>query len=243
VTQNRVSCRALSKDVYELTVTVRNTTDISAAQELLIPEARRICGGKLFQFGRYSFASTESVSNSAVSRAPLPPQLTLKQEVACGPTATTPSVHASYDWVPTDADSQLVAARTREYLAQKDMGELAQAYGQFSDSLKDTSPFDGWSRSMEDMNAKEGRVKARKILKVSWVKDPPGVDPGFYAAVDYAGEFRKANYECGYVAWYRDSSGGLSIVREEEGYIDRDTEKKMTPEALRDALARIGCVG
>jgi hypothetical protein len=32
-------------------------------------------------------------------------------------------------------------------------------------------------------------------------------------------------------------------VREEEGYIDRDTAAKMTPEALRYALARIGCVG
>jgi hypothetical protein len=243
VARNHVLCRTLSKDVYELTVTVQSTTDVFAAQDLLIPEARRICGGKLFQLGRYSFASTENIKAASGSPAPPSRQLTLKQEVECGPAATTPSAHTSYDWVPADADSQLVAARTREYLGQKDAGELAQAYSQFSDSLKATSPFDGWSRSAASVNAKEGAVKARRILKVSWVKDPPGVDPGFYAAVDYAGEFRNANYECGYVAWYREPSGRLTIVREEEGYIDRETEKKMTPDALRYALAKIGCVG
>lgn len=75
------------------------------------------------------------------------------------------------------------------------------------------------------------------------MKDPPGVDPGFYAAVDYIGQFQNADHECGYVAWYRDSSGQLTIVREEEGYIDRETAAKMTSQALQNALARIGCAG
>jgi Protein of unknown function (DUF4019) len=85
-------------------------------------------------------------------------------------------------------------------------------------------------------------VESRKVVKVSWVKDPPGVDPGFYAAVDYAGRFKNITYECGYVAWYRDVSGRLSIVREEHGFID-ESQFKMSPEALQDALAKIGCVG
>jgi hypothetical protein len=243
VTQNQVSWRTLSNDVYELAVTVQSTTDVFAAQQLLIPEARKICGGKLFQFEHYSFTSTENISNANGSPQPPLPRLTLKQEVACGPIATTSSAHISYAWTPAEADSQLVAARTQEYLAQKDKGELAQAYTQFSKSMKATAHFDSWSRTTEGLNAKEGPVKARKILKVSWVKDPPGVDPGFYAAVDYAGQFQNADYECGYVAWYRESSGRLTIVREEEGYIDRKTAATMTPEAPRYALARIGCVG
>ena len=81
------------------------------------------------------------------------------------------------------------------------------------------------------------------MRKVSWVKDPPGVDPGFYAAVDYTGRFQNITYECGYVAWYRDVSGRLFIVREEEGYIDRSSQLKMSSSALQDALAKIGCAG
>jgi|ERR1700683_3336755 hypothetical protein len=243
VTQSPISSRKLSNEVYELTVTLQNTTDVFAAQGLLIPEARKVCGGQVFQFGHYSFASTENISNATgAPESPLP-HLTLKQEVACGPSAATSNPHTSYDWAPAEADSQLVAARTHEYLAQKDKGELAQAYSQFSDGMKASARFDTWSKTIENFNAKAGLVKARKILKVSWVKDPSGVDPGFYAAVDYAGRFQNYPYECGYVAWYRESSGRLTIVREEEGYIDRESEAKMTPEVLRNTLVKIGCAG
>jgi hypothetical protein len=241
--QSPVSSRKLSNEVYELAVTVQNTTDVFAAQELLVPEVRRVCGGQLFQFGHYSFAATENIGNATGSPQPPSPHLTLKQEVACGPTAAMSGAHTSYDWAPAEVDSQLVAARTRQYLAQKDKSDLAQAYSQFSDGMKAGAHFDSWSKTVESFNSKAGPVKARKILKVSWVKDPPGVDPGFYAAVDYAGRFQNINYECGYVAWYRDSSGRLTIVREEEGYIDRESEAKMTPEALRNTLPKIGCAG
>jgi len=243
VTKGAVSSRKLSNALYELTVTLQDTTDVFAAQGLLIPEARKVCGGQPFQFGHYSFASTERVSNATGSPEPPPPHLTLRQEVTCGPSTATLNPHTSYEWAPADADSQLVAARTQEYLAQKDRGELALAYGQFSDGMKASARFDTWSKGVEDFNAKAGLVKFRKILKISWVKDPPGVDPGFYAAVDYSGQFQNISYECGYVAWYRESSGRLTIVREEEGYIDRESEARMTPEALRNTLTKIRCVG
>jgi hypothetical protein len=242
-TQSPVSSRKLSNELYELTVTLQNTTDVFAAQGLLIPEARKVCGGQLFQFGHYSFASTENISNASGSPEPPTPHLTLRQEVACGPSAAPSNPHTSYDWAPAEADSQLVAARTQGFLAQKDKGELAQAYTQFSDGMRASARFDTWSKTIEDFNAKAGLVEARKILKVSWVKDPPGVDPGFYAAVDYAGRFQNITYECGYVAWYREASGRLTVVREEERYIDRESEAKMTPEALRNTLAKIGCAG
>jgi hypothetical protein len=238
-----VSSRKLSNGAYELEVTVQNTTDVFAAQEVLVPEAKRVCDGQLFQFEHYSFVAAESISNATGSAQPPAPHLTLKQEVVCGPTLATSSVHTSYEWAPAEPDSQLVAARTQEYLAQKDNGELAQAYGQFSDGMRASAHFDSWSKTVEGFNAKAGPVKARKVLKVSWVKDPQGVDPGFYAAVDYAGRFQNINYECGYVAWYRDFSGRLTIVREEEGYIDRESEAKMTPDALRNTLPKIGCAG
>jgi len=161
-TQNPVSCRTLSNDMYELTVTVQNTRDIFAAQELLIPEARKICGGKPYQFGHYSFTATENLSNVSDSAHRPSPRLTLKQQVACGPTARTSSGHVSYDWVPTDADNQLVAARTRAYLAQKDKGELAQAYSQFSDAMKASASFGSWRITAEGLSAKEGPVRPER---------------------------------------------------------------------------------
>jgi hypothetical protein len=239
LSQCPVSSRQLSNGVYELTVTLHDTTDVSLGQQALTAEAMRVCGGQLFQFDHYLFHSTSQAGPSVV---PKKPRLILTQEVRCGPASDARKPHVSYDWSPTEADTRLVAARTEEYLARKDKGELALAYGQFSDGMKDATHFDEWSKSVGAFNAKAGPVELRKVVKVSWVKDPPGVDPGFYAAVDYAGRFKNITYECGYVAWYRDVSGRLSIVREEHGFID-ESRFKMSPEALQDALAKIGCVG
>jgi len=235
-----VTARRLPSGAYELTLTLQNTTDILAAQRVLVPAAQKVCGGQMFEFGHYSFSSTEQ--NPISSVASISPRVTIHQEVTCGPVAPASAQHTSYDWSPSDADDKLVAARTQQYLAQKDKGELALAYGQFSDTMKVASRFDIWSKGVEDFNAKAGGMNFRKIRKVSWVKDPPGVDPGFYAAVDYSGQFKNIPYECGYVAWYRDASGQLAIVREEEGYIDRKSQAAMTSGELRETLAKIRCV-
>jgi hypothetical protein len=241
LSQCPVSSRQLSNGVYELTVTLHDTTDVSLGQQALTAEATKVCGGELFQFGHYTFHSTSHAGPSVVPQEK--PRLMLKQEVRCGPASQAPKPHAPYDWAPTEADTQLVAARTKEYLARKDKGELALAYEQFSDGMKDVTHFDEWSKSVNTFNGKAGPVESRKVVKVSWVKDPPGVDPGFYAAVDYAGRFKNITYECGYVAWYRDIAGRLSIVREEQGFIDNESQVKMSPAAFQDALAKIRCVG
>jgi len=241
LSQCPVSSRQLSNGVYELTVILRDTTDVSLGQQALNAEATKVCGGQLFHFGHYSFRSTSQTGPSVVPQKK--PRLVLEQEVRCGPVAVALEPHASYDWSPTEADTQLVAARTQEYLALKDKSELALAYGQFSDAMRDATHFDSWSKSVDAFNAKAGPVESRNVVKVSWVKNPPGVDPGFYAAVDYAGRFKNITYECGYVAWYRDVSGRLSIIREEEGFIDNRDQIKMSPAALQEALAKIRCVG
>jgi len=240
LSQCPVSSRQLSDGVYELTVTLHDTTDVSLGQRVLAAEAMKACGSQLFHFGHYSFHSTSQ--SGPIVALQKEPRLVLTQEVKCGPASEAHKAHAAYDWTPTEADTQLVAARTEEYLARKDRGELEPAYGYFSDAMKDTTHFDSWSESVNTFNAKAGSVESRKVAKVSWVKDPPGVDPGFYAAVDYTGRFKNITYECGYVAWYRDASGGLSIVREEQGYINNASQIEMSSSALQDALMRIGCV-
>src|SRR5262249_28663569 len=87
VAQNPVSSRKLSNTLYELRVTVKAKTDVVAAQGLLIPEEKKVCGEQPFQFGHYSFASKEKISD--VTGSTEPPRLTLRQEVTCGLRAAT----------------------------------------------------------------------------------------------------------------------------------------------------------
>jgi hypothetical protein len=232
-----ISSHKLSNTQYELTVTLQDNSGVFAK---LVHEAKTICGEQPFEFGPYSFNSTKRTGNGNGPSGP--GQLNFKQEITCRSGTSASSIHASYEWSPVEADNELVAARTQEYLAQKNRGELALAYSQFSDALKASARFDAWSKTVEDFNTKAGSVEFRNVQKVSWVKDPQGVDPGFYAAVDYAGRFHNIAFECGYIAWYRDRSGRLAIVHEEEGNIDRESQGRMSRDELQKTLLKIGCV-
>lgn len=233
-----VTVRKLGAALFELTVTVGSEAELVGAQSEVEMEADKACANQPHELGPYSFERSNRIDAGAKSGG----HLTVHQEVICGAVRKPRIAGRSYGWTPTSTDDQQVEARTLEYLAQKDRGDLAQAYRNFSEAMKETLHFDSWSVGVKAFNAKAGRVQERTTKKVSWVKDPAGVDPGFYAAVDYAGRYENVTHECGYVAWYREESGRLSIVREEEGHIDRVSEAKMTPDALRDALKEIRCV-
>jgi hypothetical protein len=107
--------------------------------------------------------------------------------------------------------------------------------------MKAAARFESWSKNMEELNSKAGAVEVTKVRKISWTKDPPGVDPGFYAAVDYAHRFKNVPFQCDYVAWYRDADGRFSIVREEQNSIDQVSEERMTSEEIAATLAKFGC--
>lgn len=233
-----VAERKLSDTTYELTVTVPGTTEVGDAQRLLLADAKRVCGAKPFHFGHYTFDSTKRLDEAT----PELPRLTLVQEVECETASAGSEQDGSYAFVPTEADNDLVTRRTTEFLGQKDQGKLTAAYAQFSDAMKQSARFDSWSRSVQEFNEKAGGVQFRKITRVSWVKDPPDAPPGHYAAVDYTGRFENVAFVCGYVAWFRDRTGALSIMREEENFIDDATRSRISPDAVVQVLRQFGCV-
>src|ERR1700684_4664645 len=73
-----VTARRLPSGAYELTLTLQNTIDALAAQRVLVPAAQKVCGGQMFEFGHYSFSSTEQTPISSV--ASISPRVTIHQE-------------------------------------------------------------------------------------------------------------------------------------------------------------------
>ncbi|HEX5412364.1 MAG TPA: hypothetical protein VFZ27_10950 [Terriglobia bacterium] len=78
----------------------------------------------------------------------------------------------------------------------------------------------------------------RKILKVTWTKDPQQAPfPGVYAAVDISARYQKADRFCGYLVLYQHRSGGdFEVMREEQNFIDNTTAEKMEEQQSRIAL-------
>jgi hypothetical protein len=233
-----IGVHQLSPTSFELTISVVGEPALVDAQRSLLPTAQSICRPLAVSFGHYAFESKEPASAGPLR----PTGLLLKQEISCGVdnTAAQPT-HHSYDWSPSVMDNANIERMTYDYLAEKDANRFKDAYDRFSESMKAAARFESWSKQMEAFNSQAGAAQSTKVQKISWSKDPPGVDPGFYAAVDYSRQFKNVPVQCGYVAWYRDADGRFSIVREEQNSIDQASKARMTSKEIAATLAKFGC--
>jgi Protein of unknown function (DUF4019) len=112
----------------------------------------------------------------------------------------------------------------------------------FDNGMKEAAHFDTWSSNAKSRNAKAGHVLNRRILKITWYKDPPSApEPGIYAAADFSGQFENDPIYCGYVAWHRGADDKYRIIREEENFIDKGTIKKVGQTEVRALAMKYGC--
>lgn len=123
-----------------------------------------------------------------------------------------------------------IKQQTYDYFSAKDRGELEKAYSFFEQPA--ITPFNSWGPELTSFNKLSGTVIAREIKKISWYNNPPGAPEGLYGAVDFESKFRNINIHCGYVVWHLQSDGMFKLVREEEGHIDKETEKKIPPSQI-----------
>jgi hypothetical protein len=228
----QVQKRGEDSYVFVLRSVVSNT--LAAAQQELLPEAKRICGDRLPRFGRYQFEHSEPVSPAA-KQAPF----LLKQEIQCINEASPPTtVVTSPNWRPTELEQGNILELTGRYFRFKDTGDYQQARQLLGPTLR----FEDWLAATEKFNQQAGAVRHRKVEKVTWYKDPPnGPPPGIYAAVDFTGEFANIGIYCGYVVWYRGQDDMTRLLREEQNYISREVQQKMSADELAAARKKLRC--
>jgi len=127
------------------------------------------------------------------------------------------------------------------YLAAKDGGRAPEAYSRYAAGLKSQQSFSDFSAALISFNAKAGAVIERRIVTVTWTKDPAQAPaPGVYAAIDLISRFANVDRDCGYVVLYQPPGGGdFSVAREEVNFIDNATAKSMTPSQLDNAWSQL----
>ncbi len=212
--------------------TAASTT--AAAQARIGPTAASTCKARRPLLGRYRFVIAEGKS-------------AFEQELICIERGHRPSLLSAaagrQALEPSRADQQLVLAASYSYFAAKDRGRYAEAHAALSDRMKSRFPLAEWTRSAGDFNAKAGPVRGRRVVEITWYKDPEGApEPGLYVAADFSADFEKVEFVCGYLMWQVRRDGSFRLVREEQNMAPKRASGRAIAQIDRDPLrAGMGC--
>lgn len=210
-------------------------------QAELMPKVTELCAPRSVSFGRYSFEMTEPVAG----RKDKPTVLVLRQDIECSvATSVEPSPGAKIRAAPrmaTPEQVRQVEQQTLLYFEAKDQGRYNRAYDLMAASLKQGISFETWKGKTEAFNAKAGAVEQRTISKITWYHNPPQVEPGLYAAVDFTSKFADVDLHCGFLAWRELPDGKFVLVREEENYLDKQTQQKLKPVDIEKVRQQFKC--
>ena len=120
-------------------------------------------------------------------------------------------------WVPSTDQARAAGEAVLTYLAAKDAGRAEAAYAMLEDGDRALQSFADFSRDLTTFNKQAGAVAERRIVNVTWTKDPAQAPkPGVYAAIDIISRFANIDRSCGYLVVYQSSAGGSFRVSREE---------------------------
>jgi Protein of unknown function (DUF4019) len=124
-------------------------------------------------------------------------------------------------WLPSTDQARAATDAVLGYLAARDAGHAEAAYAMLEDDDKALQPFSDFSRDLASFNSRAGVVSERRIVTVTWTKDPAEAPkPGVYAAIDVISRFANIDRDCGYVVVYQSPAGGpFRVTREEVNFI------------------------
>jgi len=109
------------------------------------------------------------------------------QEAAQAPRVVNVTPDSEKGWVPSEDLERQARKTASDFMAAKDGGRAEQAYAFLADIDKKDQPFPDFSGSIRQFNAKAGRVIERRIMTVTWTKNPSSAPlPGVYAALDWS---------------------------------------------------------
>jgi Protein of unknown function (DUF4019) len=162
-----------------------------------------------------------------------------------GPVTTPEQINITSDsapgWLPSPDQRAQAPQIAQEFLGALDGGQYQKAYDLQTASQRALETFDRFSKRVREFNAEAGAAKERRILKITWTKDPAHAPaPGVYAAVDVASRFENVARHCGYVVLYqRDAASSFLIVRQEDNYITNENARQIAMKQSSQALNEI----
>ncbi|MFL6601594.1 MAG: DUF4019 domain-containing protein [Steroidobacteraceae bacterium] len=148
-------------------------------------------------------------------------------------------------WLPSADQRAQVVSVIHEFLTALDNGDPTKAFALMTNGQKAIQTFEQFAKRLAEFNAGAGPVKERRIVKITWTKDPAAAPArGIYAAIDLVSHFANIDRHCGYIVLYQpDSLASFRVARQEDGFITneqvRQIERAQSPEAVEVLWAQI----
>ncbi len=141
-------------------------------------------------------------------------------------------------WIPSAAQEEQVVQTTNNYFDAIDSEQYQRAYSMMNEMNRSAFTLQQFTRQNHTLHEQAGLLKQRKILKITWTKDPAAAAiPGIYAAVDIATHYANIDRHCGFVVLYQSpSSDNFEIMRQESNFITNATAEKIAHEQSPTAL-------
>lgn len=125
-------------------------------------------------------------------------------------------------WLPSEDLERQARQTAIDFIADMDSGRYAEAYAFLADLHRRDQPFSAFSERLRQFNALAGAVIERRIVTVTWTKNPAHAPlSGVYVALDLVSRFANIDRHCGFLVLYQAASGGpFQVMREENNFLD-----------------------
>jgi hypothetical protein len=132
-------------------------------------------------------------------------------------------------WTPSGEQKQALAQALHDFLGEVDAGRAEEAYAFFTEQNRRLLTPQQFASEVSQFNTLAGPLRARRILRIEWTKDPasaPG--PGIYAAIDLSARYANVDRSCGYLIFFQAPAGGaFQVMRRETTFMDNATAEQM----------------
>ncbi len=220
---------------FKITIVDFVGRDETEAQALIAPKVRQLCGQLTPRWGRFTLKAMMPPTGKTIKPA------RFEQEISCITPSAEQVAGTTGPFAATEADENAVRLAALKFMHLRDIGEGEASFAMLSPSMQDTTDRVGWINESTKRPATIGSGVARRVVKITWYVDPPGVSSGVYAAADFDGHSSGLAIHCGYVALKRQASGDYLVVRLEEGRLPSDVAKPLTAEKMLEMRATLQC--
>lgn len=107
-------------------------------------------------------------------------------------------------WLPSEEQEASAEEAALNYFEAYDEGQFALSYALLTPEMKRSLASAEHAASGQLFNNESGALVSRKIIKVTWTKDPANAPrPGVYAAIDLSSRYVNIDRHCGYLIAYQ----------------------------------------
>ena len=145
-------------------------------------------------------------------------------------------------WEPSEQDQLKVKLLSYQFLKAKNDGDFNSAFEVFTENTKSTIDFKQWKYNLVVFNATAGANVDTTFTRISWYENSPEESlSGVFASVDYSSVYTNVDIACGNLMWHRNDDGNFELIREQENFIDKSSQEKLSETEIAETKTKLGC--